>query len=220
MQIYIYIRLLIKSNPIMARQLVYAEDILDDAEMEKREDREKQYNKEYVETLQNMDVSLREMLEDMFAIVKRHEKINKNIKKDFHVSLQALQAHYTNTEAYTKYRDIQAFQKKVEETTENKRSLFISEKERYFKRHYIRMRNLRNVVEQYEQYLDQAQLVDGARDKVLYLREIQKFKNRNALAQIEQWDLTFDDETFDQLQVVDSTLVSDDAYKNVISKKY
>jgi len=220
MQIYIYIRLLIKSNPIMARQLVYAEDILDDAEMEKREDREKQYNKEYVETLQNMDVSLREMLEDMFAIVKRHEKINKNIKKDLHVSLQALQAHYTNTEAYTKYRDIQAFQKKVEETTENKRSLFMAEKERYFKRHYIRMRNLRNVVEQYEEYLEQPQWVDGARDKVLDLREIQKFKNRHALAQIEQWDLTFDDETFDQLKVVDSTLVSDDAYKNVISKKY
>ena len=147
MQIYIYIRLLIKSNPIMARQLVYAEDILDDAEMEKREDREKQYNKEYVETLQKMDVTLREMLEDMFAIVKRHEKINKNIKKDFHVSLQALKTHYTDTEAYTKYRDIQAFQKKVTEITENKRSLFKAEKERYFKRHYIRMRNLKNFVD-------------------------------------------------------------------------
>jgi len=214
--VYIYRCLLIKSNPMMARQLIYAEDISDDAEMEKRENREKQYNKEYVEFFQKMDVNLREMLEDMFAIVKRHEKINKNIKKDHKVALQELQTNYADTEPYTKHRDIQAFQKKVKETTENKRSLFTAEKERYFKRHYIRMRNLKNFVERYEEYLDNPQLMDCARQKVLDLREIQKFKNGQALAQITQWDLTYDDEFFEQSQVVDSILVSDDAYKNTM----
>ena len=204
----------------MAQQLVYAHDILDDAIQEDRENHERECNKEYLEALQSMGVEVREMLENTFEIVKRHEKINKNIKKDLQVSIEALQLHHADTEAYKNYRDVEAYKNKVQEMTNDKRSLFMAEKQRYHRRHYIRIQYFKNLLEKFEQYLDQPLLVNGARDKVLDLREIQKFKNSHALAQIEEWDLTFDDETFDQLQVVDSTLVSDDAYKNVMRKKY
>ena len=204
----------------MARQLVHAEDILDDAEIEKSESYERECNKEYLQALQRMGVEVRETLENMFEIVKRHERTNKNIKKDLHVSIQALQSHHANTEAYTNYRDVEAYNNKVKEMTNDKRSLFTAEKQRYHRRHYIRIQYFKNLLEKFERYLDQPLLMNGARDKVLDLRKIQKFKNGNALAQIKKWDLTFDDETFDQLQVVDSTLVSDDAYKNVMRKKY
>jgi len=166
--------------------------------------------------LQNIDVTVREMLEDMFEIVRKHEKTNKNIKKDLEVSLQALQTHYADTEAHTKYRDIAAYNRKVEEITDNKKSLFLLERHRYFKRHRIRMEQFKILLEQFEGYLNQPRLVHNARQKVLDLREIQKFKNRQALAQITQWDLTYDDEFFEQSQVVDSILVSDDAYKNTM----
>jgi len=204
----------------MARQLVHAEDILDDAAIEKSESYERECNKEYLEALQSMGVEVRETLENMFEIVKRHERTNKNIKKDLHVSIQALQSHHANTEAYTNYRDVEAYNNKVKEMTNDKRSLFTAEKQRYHRRHYIRIQYFKNLLEKFERYLDQPLLMNGAREKVLDLRKIQKFKNGNALAQIKKWDLTFDDETFDQLQVVDSTLVSDDAYKNMMRKNY
>jgi len=200
----------------MAQQLVYAQEISDDARQEETEKWEKEVNKEFVEMLQNIDVTVREMLEDMFEIVRKHEKTNKNIKKDLEVSLQALQTHYADTEAHTKYRDIAAYNRKVEEITDNKKSLFLLERHRYFKRHRIRMEQFKILLEQFEGYLNQPRLVHNARQKVLDLREIQKFKNRQALAQITQWDLTYDDEFFEQSQVVDSILVSDDAYKNTM----
>ena len=204
----------------MAQQLVYAHDILDDAKQEECENYERECNKKYVQDLEMMNVMVRENLEDMFEIVIKHEKTNKNIKIDLQTSLEALKSHYANTEAYTTHRDFAEYRNKVEEMTHDKKSLFMAERERYHKRHYIRMQQFKDLLLQAEEYLDQTVLMYGARKKVLFLRDIQKFKNANALAQIKQWDLTFDDETFDQFKVVDSTLVPDDAYKNNMGKKY
>jgi len=204
----------------MAQQLVYAHDILDDAIQEDRENHERECNKDFVEKLNMMNSMVRERLEDMFEIVRKHEKTNKNIKIDLQTSIQALKTQYYETEAYKNHGYKKAYENKVEEMTRDKESLFMAERERYHKRHSIRMREFKDLLLQVNEYLDQPRLLYDARQKVLDLRDIQKFKNAHALAQIEQWDLTFDDETFDQFKVVDSTLVPDDAYKNNMGKKY
>jgi len=203
----------------MPQQLVYAHDILDDKKQEERENNERECNKNFVTTLKMMNSMVREKLEDMFEIVRKHEKTNKDIKKDLEVLLQALQSHYADKEAYTKYRDTAAHKKKFEETIETQKSLFMAEKERYFKRHSIRMREFKDLLAHCQEFLDQPRLLYGGRQKVLDLREIQKFKTGNALAQIEQWESTYNAESFQQSKIVDSTLVSNDEYKNVMRKK-
>jgi len=204
----------------MAQQLVYAHDILNDAIQEDRENHERECNKEFVENLNTMNNMVREKLEDMFEIVKKHEKTNKNIKIDLQTSLQALKTQYYETELYKNHGYKEAYKNKVEEMNHDKESLFMAEKERYHKRHSIRVREFKDLLLQVNEYLDQPRLMYDAREKVLDMRKIQKFKNDNSLAQIIKWDSTFEDETFYQLNVVDSTLVSDDAYKNEMKKNY
>jgi len=166
-----------------------------------------------------MEFMIREKLENMFEIVIEHEKTNKDIKNGLQVSLQALQSRYADTAVYTKYEDIAAYQQKVDETNYHHKSVFMVERERYFKRHSIRMREFKDLLAHCQEFLDQPRLLYGGRQKVLDLREIQKLKTGNALAQIEQWDSTYDDEFFEQSKIVDSSLVSNDEYKNVMRKK-
>jgi len=80
------------------------------------------------------------------------------------------------------------------------------------------MQELKRLLVHAEKYLDEPLLMDGARHKVLVLREIQKFRNGSALAQINKWDLTYYIECFEQTPVVDSTIVSHDAYKTSMPK--
>jgi len=206
----IYKRVFIEAHPVM--ELVHEHDILDDAKHEEREKYEKACNTVHVENLTLMETMVRERLEDMFEIVKMHEKTNKDIKKDLRTAVHALRCDVDDKESYAEYK------RQVVEITENKKSLFMAERARYLKRHSVRMQEFQRLLVHAEKYLDEPLLMDGARHKVLVLREIQKFRNGSALAQINKWDLTYYIECFEQTPVVDSTIVSHDAYKTSMPK--
>lgn len=191
----------------MPQQLVYEHDISDDAKHEERENCERARNAAHVETLKSMEAMVRERLEDMFEIVRMHEKTNQDIKKDLRAAHQALRCDIDDSEAYTRYK------KEMLEITGSKKSLFAAERERYLKRHAVRMRGFKELLAHAEEYLDGPLLVHGARHKVLRLREIQKCRNSSALDQIHKWDSTYNTESFEQQQAADSTIVSHDAYK-------
>jgi len=161
-----------------------------------------------------MELMRRERLEDMFEIVKKHEKTNTNIKHGLEVSLQEL------TSRYAKYEDSAAYRQKIVETNYFHKSVFMAERLRYFKRHFIRMREFKSFLSDCEEYLNKTELVDHGRQKVLDLRAIQQFKTANAFAQIIQWELTYDDKSFEQSKIVDSTLIPNDEHLNVIRKNH
>jgi len=196
-----------------------ADYIINDIEEEQREIFEQKFNAEFVESCKKMESETRETLENMFEIVKKHEQINKKIKNALQVSIQALQPSYDDILVYTKKHTAE-YKQKVDEINQYYESVFIDEKNRYFIRHNIRMQTFTKYLRECLEYLDNPQLLHIGRVKVLGLREIQKFRTNNALAQIEQWNLTYDAESFQQSRIVNSTLVSNDEYKNMMRANY
>lgn len=139
------------------------------------------------------------MLNDMFEIVKKHEKINKQIEYDYEESLESLMSQHENTAAK---------QQKINETKSHYKSAFMAERERYQKRNYFRMRENLNLLLKYKSRLNGIQWENHGRQKVLELRQIELQKIDHASAKIKEWDITYDNESFEQFKVLDSTLVN------------